>query len=246
KRACLAPMKHVLVGGLESRGFPMRFVFAVFGLLASIGTVASGGCSKDGVSGDDGVDGAADARPSGPDAHVDNPSDMTGIWIAEQHTTSTALSADQKTTNWYYYKIAQTGDTFMVTDQLNCGFVVDGTTTVTINDATLEALATEEFAGPGRKGSYKASADGKSCDFTFDRMYDVRGATKATFLTDTWKVGDPPKALSEFMTLPKAPPGMEDWDHDASAGPPAIGDGITLHPALAGVGDRYVSQRDWT
>src|SRR5450432_2739604 len=162
----------------------MRFAILVV-VLAGTGSAAPG-CSKDGVAGDDSVDAGADAGPTGPDANVGaNPCDMTGVWIGEQHTVSTALGADQNTTTWYYYKIAQTGDHFAVTDQLNCGLVVDGTTTVTIDDATLEALAPQEFAGEGRGGTFKADADGKNCDFAFDRMYNVRGADKATYLTST-------------------------------------------------------------
>jgi hypothetical protein len=209
----------------------MRFVIGVCAVL-----VVGGGCSKDGVAGSDGADAGADAAPSGPDANVGaNPCDMTGVWIAEQHVTATALSTDQNTTTWYYYKITQTGDAFTVVDQLNCGLVVDGTTTVSINDATLEALAPQEFAGIGRSGTFKADADGQHCDFAFDRMYNLRGANKATYLTDTWKVGDPPKPLSDFAALPTAPPGMEDWDKDGM-------DGITLS---SGLGNRYVAQRDY-
>jgi hypothetical protein len=206
----------------------MRFVIGL--------CIALVACSSDGVNGSDGTDAGADAAAHGPDANVGaRPCDMTGVWIAEQHTTSTALSSDQNTTTWYYYKIAQTGDHFTVTDQLNCGLVVDGTTTVTIDDATLEALAPQEFAGTGRAGTFTADADGQHCDFSFDRLYNVRGADKATYLTAAWKVGDAPKALSAFPALPTAPPGMQDWDKDSM-------DGITLR---SGLGNRYVSQRDY-
>jgi len=194
-------------------------------------------CSNDGVDGSDGSDAGIDSMATGPDANVGtNPCDMTGVWIAEQHVTSTALSTDQNTTTWYYYKIAQTGDKFTVMDQLDCGLVVDGTVTVTLADATLEALATQEFAGMGRTGTFKASADGQHCDFAFDRMYNVRGADKAMYLTNTWKVGDPPKPLSMFTALPTAPPGMQDWDKDNM-------DGITL--LAGGLGNRFVAQRDY-
>ena len=198
--------------------------------------VLVGACSSDGVTGSDGVDAGADAPMVGPDANVGaNPCDMTGTWIAEQHTTSTALGSDQNTTTWYYYQITQSGDRFTVVDQLNCGLVVDGTTTVTLDDATLEALAPQEFAGEGRAGSFKPSADGQHCDFSFDRMYNLRGADKATYLTAAWKVGDPPKPLSAFPAMPTSPPGMQDWDKDNM-------DGITLR---SGLGNRYVAQRDY-
>jgi hypothetical protein len=194
------------------------------------------GCAHDRVLGDDDTGDDAGDDTSGPDANTgDGPCDMSGIWIGEQHTVSTALGADQNATNWYYYAITDTGDRFMVTDQLNCGFVVDGTTTVTLGDATLAALAPQEFAGLGREGTYKPTADDTECEFAFDRMYNVRAANKATYLTDVWQVGDPPVDLSAFPALPPAPPDMEDWDGDGH-------DGFTLS---TGLGERYVAQRDW-
>jgi hypothetical protein len=192
------------------------------------------GCAHDVVLGDDDAGDDTGDDASGPDADTgDGPCDMTGIWIAEQHTVSIALSQDQNTTNWYYYAIADDGDRFTVTDSLNCGFVVDGTTTVSLGDETLAALAEQEIAGPNRGGTYKES--GSECEFSFDRMYNLRGADKVAYLTGTWNVGDPPKPLSEFPAMPTQPPGMQDWDGDNM-------DGITL---VSGLGERYVAQRDW-
>jgi hypothetical protein len=202
----------------------------------AIALPATAACNPDQVLADDDGVTSGDGGHQGPDANTGNgPCDMTGVWVAEQHTVSSALGADQNTTNWYYYAITQSGDAFTVTDSLNCGFVVDGTTTVTLKDATLEALAGTENAGPNRKGTFKLAGDGQTCDFAFDRTYNLRGANKATYLTDVWNVGDPPKPLSMFPDLPKAPPGMEDWDADGK-------DGFTLS---TGIGDRYAAQRDW-
>jgi hypothetical protein len=192
------------------------------------------GCPKDSDPGDDdGDDDSDDDGGTAVDAAVDQPCDMSGVWIAEQHTVSLALSAEQFTTIYYYYEIEQTGDRFTIIDAMHCGLVVDGTTTVTIGDETLAALARQEMAGPNRQGTYTQNGD--QCEFTLDRMYNLRGANKAQYLTDHWNVGDPPKELSTFPELPKAPPGMEDWDDDNM-------DGITL---TSGLGPRYVSQRDW-
>lgn len=198
--------------------------------------VAAAGCEQDGVRGSDGVDASRQDGPTGPDADVgDDPCDMTGRWIAEQHTDSTALGANQHTTTWYFYEFAQTGDAFTATRSMNCGFVVDGTTTVTLGNDTLEALARMELAGPGRAGTFSLSNDEQSCEFVIDRMYNLRGANKPMYLTNHWNVGDPDKPLSEFPAMPSAPPGMEDWDGDNM-------DGITLR---TGIGNRYVAQRDW-
>ena len=192
------------------------------------------GCPKDGIVGDDTSEVGGDGGSSGPDADVgDSPCDMSGVWIAEQHTVSVALATDQNTTNYYYYRIEQAGDRFTIVDGMNCGFVVDGTTTVTLGDDTLAALARQEMAGPDRQGGYVQNGD--QCEFSLDRSYNLRGANKAQYLTDHWQVGDPPKPLTEFPALPSAPPGMEDWDGDNM-------DGITL---TSGLGPRYVAQRDW-
>jgi len=196
------------------------------------------GCSNDASSGDDDDDGAGAGVDGGgtlADSGVSEPCDMSGVWIAEQHVVSLALSAEQRTTTWYYYKIEQTGDRFTIVDGMNCGLVVDATVvTVSIGDATLRALARQEMAGPNRQGNY--TQDGDKCQFSLDRSYNIRGANKAQYLTDHWNVGDPGKPLSEFPELPSAPPGMEDWDGDNM-------DGITL--TAGALGGRYVAQRDW-
>lgn len=213
----------------------------------------SASCAPDGVLGSDGEGSTVNGPAPGPsdaggggagaagggtlnDAAVpESPCDMTGLWIAEQHTVSTAIGADQRATNYYYYQIRQEGDRFTIEKGLNCGLIVQGTTSVTLGDATLEALAPQESAGLGRQGTFKPAADGKSCEFQLDRSYNLRAANKAEFLTNHWKIGDPPKPLSEFPSLPKTPPGMEDWDGDGK-------DGFTLK---TGLGQRYVTQRDW-
>jgi hypothetical protein len=190
-------------------------------------------CNPDGVQGDDDGPDRPDAGDDSDAPVGDTPCDMSGRWIAEQHVTSVALGADQDTTTWYYYEITQEGDTFTITKGLNCGLVVDGTASVGIDDATLEALASMESAGPGRQGTFRES--GGMCEFKLDRSYNLRGANKNTFLLDVWQVGDEPKPLSEFPALPTEPPGMEDWDGDNMHG-------ITLR---SGLGNRDACQRDW-
>jgi hypothetical protein len=207
----------------------MRFILG----LALAAALAA--CAEDGVTGDDDDDATGDGGVDVDAPPADLACDMTGVWIAEQHVTSIALGADQNTTTWYYYEFTQDGDDFTAVASLNCGLIVDGSTTVIIDDATLEALAPNEAAGPGRGGTFAASANGDTCDFSLDRQYNLRGAAKDTYLTDDWNVGDPDKPLAEFVELPTEPPGMEDWDGDEM-------DGITLR---TGLGDRYVAQRDY-
>jgi len=220
----------------------MRHIANSTGTLVSTWVVvalATAACAPDGILGSEGE--IADT-PDGGDPGFDGPKptqpcDMTGLWVAQQLTVSRAtIGGDQIATNYYYYQIKQDGDRFTVEKQLNCGFIVKSPfVTVTLSDNTLEALAPQEFAGLGRQGTFKATADGKSCELTFDRIYDLRGANKAQFLTDAWKVGDPPKALSALPPLPTAAPGMEDWDKDGK-------EGFTVNTSY---GNRASTQRDW-
>lgn len=219
---------------------------ARFGAIALLLTWA--GCAEDRVlqpqgSDDGGGGGGGDDAGSVP--HVDaGPSgagsehcDMTGVWIVAQVTFSTALGATQKSVNWFYHDITQTGDTYIIEKSLNCGFRVTGTTTVTLRDETLAALAINESSSAGRQGTFSLNGDGTTCTFDLDRVYNLRAANKAMFLTDHWVLGDPDKALSTFPPLPaNAGAGIEDWDNDGH-------EGFTL---VAGtLGDRYVAQRDW-
>ena len=204
--------------------------------LALLALLVAPGCERDGVYGEQPFDAAVDAGPTGPDADVGpEPCNATGSWIAEEHTVALALGAEQRATTWTYHELVQDGDRFTSTRSLACGLVVDGTTTVTLDDATLSALAETESAGPGRGGVFRLSNDQTTCEFILDRMYNLRGAAKSTYLTDVWQVGDPPLPLSAFPPLPTAPPGMEDWDGDGM-------DGITLR---SNIGNRYVAQRDF-
>jgi hypothetical protein len=161
--------------------------------------------------------------------------DLTGRWIVAQVTYSTALGATQTTVNWFFHDIVQTGDTFVVEDSLNCGLRVTGTTTVTLRDGTLEALARNTSLSVGRGGSFTPTEDGR-CKLVLERTYNVHGGLLGPLLTDHWQPGDPPAPLADFPPLPRdAAEGMADWDADGK-------EGITL---VSGLGDRYVVQRDW-
>jgi hypothetical protein len=159
--------------------------------------------------------------------------DLRGRWIVVQVTFASALGATQKTLSWYLYEIEQQGEVVTLVTSLSCGFRTSGTTTVTISDATLEALA-RKTSQAGRRGTFAAAGDGR-CTLELERMYHLRGANLGRFLSDVWQVGDPPLALSDFPSLPaNAAEGMEDWEADGK-------EGITLS---TGLGPRYVAQRD--
>jgi hypothetical protein len=212
-----------------------------------LSTMILAGCASDSVNGDDDDDDDDDddvvdidgGQPPGPDAPPGaSRCNMAGVWVAEQYTVSVALGADQTAVNYYYFDISQDGDTFIINKQLNCGFIVTGSANVTVPNATLEALADNEFAGLGRKGTF--AEEGDACHFSLQRSYSVRGANKAEFLTDVWNIGDDPIDLDDFPALPaNEAQGMEDWDNDGR-------EAITLEVSGLLSGKRAVAQRDWT
>jgi hypothetical protein len=216
---------------------------------ASIGLIACvallGACAEDRILQPQGsADGGpiADATPGTPtpvhgsDATPSLGCNMTGTWVVAQVTHSVALGAQQKSVNWFLHEIDQSGGRFEIVRSLNCGFRVTGTTTATLGDPALGALAKFTSSSVGRRGTMTETEDGTRCRFELDRTYNIHGANKARFLTDHWRTGDPPKDLAEFPPLPEdAASGMEDWD----------GDGVEGLTIRTGLGDRHVAQRDW-
>jgi hypothetical protein len=179
-----------------------------------------------------------DADPTRPDAAIGSGAcDLTGTWVVVQISLAEALGAEQTTSTWFYHDIVDDGDGFTIVGGLSCGLRVTGTTTVTLEDDTLEALALRtSFTNIGRRGIFRPNPQGTACELSLERTYILRGANMAQFLTSTWNVGDPPVELSAFPPLPPdAAAGMEDWDVDGM-------EGITL---VSGFGGRYVAQRDW-
>ncbi len=205
-------------------------------LLSASWIVACG--DDDGAGGAGGMSGAMDAGDldgSAGDRDAGPPCDLSGSWITQHHTRNTALGAPQLATNWNYHRIEQTGDGFTIVESYDCGYVVRGTTDVSLADAALEAMARMSSAAVGTEGTFAVSSDGSACDLRFDRIYAIRGANKATVLDAVWQVGDPPVELDAFDLPSSAAEGMEDWDADGH-------EGVTQ---LTGIGDRYTAQLDW-
>src|SRR5688500_3230376 len=113
-RKCALPswVKHVLVRPASQESNRKERPMKPRGVhLVAAAWLCCAACAQDGVGGDDGGDDAPDADPTRPDAEVgDSACDMSGRWIAEQHTISVALSSDQHTTNYYLFDITQEGD----------------------------------------------------------------------------------------------------------------------------------------
>ena len=175
------------------------------------------------------------APAAAADAGRAAPCDLSGGWVAEHVTHNTALGAPQIATNWSFHQIEQHGDELTITESFDCGYVVRGTTDVSLSDATLEATARMASSSAGTRGTFKPTSDGEACELSFDRIYAIRGANRAKFLDAVWTVGDAPKPLDEFDMPSSAAEGMEDWDEDGH-------EGLTQ---LTGFGDRYTAQIDW-
>jgi hypothetical protein len=179
--------------------------------------------------------GAPDAGGDGGSTDARAACDLRGTWIDQHSTHNTALGALQIATNWSYHRIEQDGDRFRIVDSLDCGYVVRGTTDVSLADATLEAMALYSTNAVGTEGTFAPTADGENCELAFDRIYVIRGANKQRFLDAVWQIGDPPKELDAFDLPRNAMEGMEDWDED----------GHEALTQLTGLGDRYTAEIDW-
>jgi hypothetical protein len=181
-------------------------------------------------------------------AHRDAACDMTGFWAAREtdYSCDTVFHSPQTSSNWYLYQFAQSGDTFTVVTELDCGIHVTGSATV---DYTLPSLRAAMYENPmdesgpygARQGTSVSTAGG--CAVSFERWYFIRGATDAYLPTDF--SSDP--SLASLPALPSVsdpvngvddPPGATDPDGD---GFPGIAFSIT--GIVSGVRDS--AQRDW-
>ena len=175
--------------------------------------------------------------------------DMTGYWIARQTDFSidTVLSQVQTSTNWYVFKMSQTGNDFSVDLAINCGIKVTGSAAVDLSAGGVKGLLhlnpqdKDSPRGP-RKGTFSSESNG--CAFSFDRNYMVRGGDPSLLPADFTTKPD----LSTLTPLPTSP------DPENAAGttiPLAVdvdGDGS---PGVAWIisgnanGVRNTVQRDW-
>jgi hypothetical protein len=211
-------------------------------VVAPTWTCTPAGCS---VTCGDGVvsDGEACASPK-----RDTACGMSGYWAAREsaYLRETILGGIQVSSNWFFFRFSQDGDTFRVVEALDCGILVTGNATVRYTPASLRAIihasGMEGTPGhPARAGVSRAVPGG--CAVSFDRWYAVRG------LTESFLPGDflAKPALSSLPKLPTVqdpavvsgtPEGAIDPDGD---GAPGIA--FQIEGIAAGV--RNAAQRDW-
>lgn len=174
--------------------------------------------------------------------------DMTGYWAIRQSTylRETILGGLQVSSNWFFFRFAQEGDSFRVLDALDCGIEVTGSATVRYTPESLRAiLQTSGMDGktgrPARRGTSRAAAGG--CAVTFERWYAVRGVTDAFLPADPTSTPE----LSTLTPLPAVKDPVAGTETPAGAIDPD-GDGL---PGLAfqieGIasGVRNSAQRDY-
>lgn len=183
-----------------------------------------------------------------------NGCDLTGTWIAEQETQNSVLVTGLAVAhNWAYYEIVDEGDKFTVTRGWDCGFEIDGITSVSMFPDTTAALALRNrqegvldatLSPPPtvapRTGFYRPGRDPETCEFYLERWWFLRGLAPR-FLPERSMYGELDIADMEARApLPTkdALLGNEDWDNDDKPG-------ITLEVWKPLRGQRHVAQRDW-
>jgi hypothetical protein len=193
-------------------------------------------------------DGVVGTGPMCTNPHRDTACDMTGYWSVSEtdYTCDDDFHAPQTSSNWYLYHVTQTGNSFVVDQELDCGVLVTGSVTVTYTPATLKALMyLNRMDGggsyPSRHGT-STMVDG-GCAVTLDRWYKVEGVTDA-YLPASFSA-DPP--LSSLPPLPSVMDPIHGTDDPAGATDPDgdgfPGIGIQVNGIVNGVRDS--AQRNW-
>ncbi len=194
-------------------------------------------------------DGVVGAGESCDGARRDSDCDLTGYWAVREtdYTRDTVLNGLQISSTWQLYRFEQTGDSFAVTEQMECGIHVTGSVTVDGSAGTLRTLLTRNRMDAkskhgARRGTSTAVTNG--CQVTFDRWYKARGVSEDAFLPADFATKP---ALTDLPPLPSVPDSVtaktfpkeaEDWDGD---GIPGVAYRIT---GFAN-GVRNTVQRDW-
>jgi hypothetical protein len=173
---------------------------------------------------------------------------MTGYWAgrATDYTVDTVLNNIQTSSNWYLFRFTQSGDTFKVAEEFDCGAHVTGSATVDYTPGTTRGLIYRNRMDgggtrPARGGTSKAAGGG--CAMTFDRWYSIRGvidsylpadfSTKPTLASLT-----PLPAEKDPVHATDFPSGAEDTDGDGIPGT-----SFSISGLVTGV--RNSAQRDW-
>lgn len=184
-----------------------------------------------------------------------NDCDMSGRWIAELKTESTALGTLRAIAyNWYYYEIEDNGDDIVVTRGWDCAFEVTNATVVNLlpatrlalaqlnrQDGTINAISDPPVEVDPRRGVYRPDPDNPGeCEFAMERWWWLRGV-ESRFAPPRESYGDfEISDAEEFISLPTTDAPDGEWDIENDGKP-----GIWLEVTAPLSGQRHTVQRDW-
>jgi hypothetical protein len=193
-------------------------------------------------------DGVVGSGATCANATRDTACDMTGYWAAREtnYTCDAIFHNAQTSSNWYLFQLSQTGSSYQVTAELDCGLHVTGSATVDYTQASLAAVLYEnpmDGSGsyPARQGTSQATAGG--CAVTMDRWYKVRAAL-ASYLPSDFST-DP--SLSSLPPLPSVSDPVNGPDNAAGATDPDMDGYLGMAFQIGGLatGVRESAQREW-
>ena len=180
--------------------------------------------------------------------------DMTGYWIARQTNFSDANAfpgAIQTSTNWYAYRMEQSGADVTVKASLFCGIQVSGSVNVLLSEASTRALMYRnpqhkqdpDLGGNVRTGTFAPNSAG-GCDFFMAAHWYVRGAAATLLPAHPWATQlDPTPAANSFGIVPPIPSQADESNAVDIEGSGHKGAAYDVTGLLSGT--RYVVQRDW-
>ena len=197
----------------------------------------------------DPVDGVVGDAPGCQNPRKDTDCDMTGYWMSRETAFSrdTVIGAVQSTSAWALYRFSQSGDVFQVEEHLACGNHSSGSATIDPTSGALRGFLAHNHQDPTglhgpRKGTFKPLSG--ACSFSFDRWYEIHGATEDLLPADFSQHPD-------LASLPKLPSesdpvhptkqsltGAIDFDGDGTLGFGALVTGVAS-------GTRYMVGRQW-
>jgi hypothetical protein len=197
-------------------------------------------------------DGIVGDGPNCDNPRRDTACDMTGYWVAKEkdYTCDSIFHQPQTSSNWYLYHFTQTGNDFVVDQELDCGVHVTGSATVDYTPGSAKfVLYANAMDGsgshPARHGTSQAGDGG--CDVTFDRWYEIRGAVDSFLPADFTTL--PP--LASLPALPAVSDPINSPD-DPQGGPQGATDpdgdgflGMAYQTTGIVTGVRDSVQRQW-
>jgi hypothetical protein len=164
---------------------------------------------------------------------------MSGLWMVKQLTRSEALGLGQFANYYYFFELAQDGEEVTVVSQMDCDIRVEGSVSVTINEATRRSLMAHN-SQRGRRATMRRQDD-THCALAFERFWSVRGADEARFTPMPRSSKETVAEVRARLPLPtgQARSGAEDWEDDGQLGIAWQINGIAS-------GTRNTVQRDYT